>query len=83
MSGLTGGPWSTALGEHLPSFLMPLLEVRYPPLLLLLLLVLQAKVCAEFPGAGFHPARTSRILRMLLRLGLGGKTSHAESQLLL
>lgn len=77
MSGLTGGPWSTALGEHLSSFLMPLLEVRYPPLLLLLLLVLQAKVCAEFPGAGFLPAHISRVLRMLLRLGVGGKTSHA------
>lgn len=63
VSVLTGGPWATSLGEHLSSFLMPLLEVRYPPLLLLLLLVLQGKVCAEFPGAGFLPAHTSRILR--------------------
>lgn len=63
MSGLTGGPWSISLGEHLPSFLMPLLEVRYPPLLHVLLLVLQAKVCVVFPGAGFLPAHTSRILR--------------------
>lgn len=28
-------PWYASLGQHLSSFLMPLLEVRYPPLLLL------------------------------------------------